>query len=90
MTKTSKGHPSVLIVSYGLIAGEVFPIYLANALRSRGWPVAFLDFGKEEPEPGVRNMLEVNVPLSASRMTHTLLASAGKSPSISFTRATVH
>jgi glycosyltransferase involved in cell wall biosynthesis len=65
MTKTSKSCPSVLIVSYGLIAGggETFPIYLANALRSRGWPVAFLDYGKEEPEPGVRNMLEVNVPL---------------------------
>lgn len=65
MTRTSKARPFVLIISYGLIAGggETFPIYLANALRARGWPVAFLDFGKEKPQAGVRAMLEVNVPL---------------------------
>jgi O-antigen biosynthesis protein len=57
--------PSVLIVSYGLISGggETFPIYLANGLRAKGWPVAFLDYGKVEPEPGVRAMLDSTVPL---------------------------
>jgi glycosyltransferase involved in cell wall biosynthesis len=65
MTDSVTPPPSVLIVSYGLIAGggETFPIHLANALRTRGWPVAFLDFGKEAPQMGVRNMLERNVPL---------------------------
>jgi glycosyltransferase involved in cell wall biosynthesis len=65
MTYPATPRPSVLIVAYGLIAGggETFPIFLANALRARGWPVAFLDFGKEAPQPGVRNMLEPNVPL---------------------------
>lgn len=65
MTYPATRRPSVLIVSYGLIAGggETFPIFLANALRARGWPVAFLDFGKEAPLLEVRNMLEPNVPL---------------------------
>jgi glycosyltransferase involved in cell wall biosynthesis len=65
MTYSAASRASVLIVSYGLIAGggETFPIFLANALRARGWPVAFLDFGKETPQLGVRNMLESNVPL---------------------------
>jgi O-antigen biosynthesis protein len=65
MTYPATPRPSVLIVSYGLIAGggETFPIFLANALRARGWPVAFLDCGKEAPHLGVRNMLEPNVPL---------------------------
>jgi O-antigen biosynthesis protein len=65
MTYPATPRPSVLIVSYGLIAGggETFPIFLANALRARGWPVAFLDFGKEAPLLEVRKMLEPNVPL---------------------------
>jgi glycosyltransferase involved in cell wall biosynthesis len=65
MTYSATSRPSVLIVSYGLIAGggETFPIFLANALRARGWPVAFLDFGKEAAQLGVRNMLQPNVPL---------------------------
>lgn len=65
MTYSASLRPSVLIVSYGLIAGggETFPIFLANALRAHGWPVAFLDSGKEAPQLEVRNMLEPNVPL---------------------------
>jgi O-antigen biosynthesis protein len=65
MTYSATPRPSVLIASYGLIpgGGETFPIFLANALRARGWPVAFLDFGKEAPQLGVRKMLEPNVPL---------------------------
>jgi glycosyltransferase involved in cell wall biosynthesis len=57
--------PSVLVASYGFVAGggETYPIILANALRARGWPVAFLDFGKVQPEPAIREMLRPDVPL---------------------------
>ncbi len=65
MSNTRAVRPFVLIASYGLIpgGGETFLIFLANALRERGWPVSFLDFGKVKPEPGIRKLLTSNVPL---------------------------
>jgi glycosyltransferase involved in cell wall biosynthesis len=65
MSNLLEARPSVLLVSYGLIAGggETFPIFLANALRGRGWPVAFLDYGKDAQEVGIRAMLSANIPL---------------------------
>jgi glycosyltransferase involved in cell wall biosynthesis len=65
MQPVTEHRPAVLIVTYGLIAGggETFPIFLANELRRRGWPVAFLDCGFEAPEAGMRELLARNVPL---------------------------
>ena len=65
MTPLTDRRPTLLIVTYGLIAGggETFPIFLANELRRRAWPVAFLDSGFEPPEPGMRELLARNVPL---------------------------
>ena len=65
MASLTDHHPTVLLVTYGLIAGggETFPIFLANELRRRGWPVAFLDSGFEPPEPGMRELLARSVPL---------------------------
>jgi glycosyltransferase involved in cell wall biosynthesis len=57
--------PAILLVGYALTAGggETFPIFLANELRRRNWPVSFLDCALEEGEPAIRNLLRANVPL---------------------------
>lgn len=57
--------PNILMVGFALIAGggETFPITLANALRRRGHAVSFLNLRHAPTEPGVRRMLDADVPL---------------------------
>ena len=56
--------PSVLIVSYGMIAGggETFPIFLANGLRARGVHVVLVDAGYVAPVPGIVALAHESVP----------------------------
>lgn len=57
--------PNILLVSYALAAGggETFPITLANQLHHQGHAVSFLNCKLMDTEPGVRTMLNRNIPL---------------------------
>lgn len=59
------GFPCILVVAYALVAGggETFPIFLANGLRRRGHAVAVVNFGAELTVPGIRGLLNSDVPL---------------------------
>jgi len=56
---------NILMVSYALAAGggETFPIVLANQLDKMGFCVTFFNCKREPTEPGVRSMLNPNIPL---------------------------
>jgi glycosyltransferase involved in cell wall biosynthesis len=57
--------PALLIVTYALIpgGGEIMPLRLANTLRARGFPISVLNCHQQPSQPGVRSMLNSNIPL---------------------------
>lgn len=57
--------PNLLMVVYALAAGggETFPIMLANLMKQRGYSVTLLNCHEQPTEPGVRSMLQRNIPL---------------------------
>jgi len=56
---------NILMASYALAAGggETFPINLANQLDQMGFCITFFNCKREPTEPGVRSMLNSNIPL---------------------------
>jgi glycosyltransferase involved in cell wall biosynthesis len=64
-TSARSRKPNVLMVGFALVAGggETFPITLANQLKGRGTSVSFLNCRHATTQPGVRRMLNPNVPL---------------------------
>jgi len=57
--------PALLMVTYALIpgGGEIMPLRLANTLRTRGFPISVLNCHQQPSQPGVRSMLNSNIPL---------------------------
>lgn len=55
----------VLMCSYAMTpgGGETFPIFLANALKKKGYTVTFLDYNGLPAMQGVRLMLDASIPL---------------------------
>ena len=58
-------HPNVMMAAYALIGGggETFPIMLANQIKRQGVSVTFLNCKAKGTEPGIRYMLDKNIPL---------------------------
>ncbi|MEB3235089.1 MAG: glycosyltransferase [Cyanobacteriota bacterium] len=56
---------NILIVTYSLVpgGGEIFPLRLANGLRSKGWSVTVLNCNQLPSQPNIRQILDDNVPL---------------------------
>jgi len=57
--------PNVLMAGFALSTGggEVFPIWLANHLKKRGFPVTFFNFMGDAVNPAIRKMLRPDIPL---------------------------
>lgn len=57
--------PHVALACYALRSGggETYPIYLANEMRSQGYPVTLLNFNIEDEEERIRNLIHPSVPL---------------------------
>lgn len=57
--------PNLMIVVYALAAGggETFPLMLANLMKRNGYGVTVLNCHEEPTEPGVRAMLQRDIPL---------------------------
>lgn len=57
--------PNIVICGAALTqgGGEIFPIYLANALYEQGASVTFLDFRTAPYDPSIRQKLDMHVPL---------------------------
>ena len=62
---SARRKPNLMMLVYALAAGggETFPIMLANLLRVNGYAVTLLNCKEQPTEPGVRKMLQRNVPL---------------------------
>lgn len=61
--KFNSKKPNILISGYAFCSGggETFPIYLANGLRRKGYPVTFLNFCQKEENSGIRKKLINNI-----------------------------
>ena len=57
--------PNLVMVGYALVAGggETFPILLANLLKDCGYSITFFNANYAKTDPGVRAMLNPNIPL---------------------------
>ena len=57
--------PNVLMACYALRSGggEVYPIHLSNELRRHGMAVTLVNFGIEEEEEGIRQLVDADVPV---------------------------
>ena len=57
--------PNLLMAGFAFCAGggETFPIQLANLMKDYGYNVTFLDCGREEEVPEIRNMLRADIPV---------------------------
>lgn len=57
--------PNVLMACYALRTGggEVYPIHLANELCRQGVAVTLINFGIEEEEEGIRQLIDADVPV---------------------------
>ncbi len=57
--------PNVLMACYALRTGggELYPIHLANELCRKGLAVTLINFGIEEEEEGIRQLIDADVPV---------------------------
>ncbi|EYD74798.1 hypothetical protein Rumeso_03661 [Rubellimicrobium mesophilum DSM 19309] len=57
--------PNVLVVGYGFCSGggETFAIQVANQMKAEGHNVTFLDCGQEPEVPGIRALLDRDIPV---------------------------
>ncbi|MEG6509458.1 glycosyltransferase [Methyloligella sp. 2.7D] len=57
--------PSIMMAGFAFCAGggETFPIFLANLLKERGYPVTFLSCEMEDREEGIRSLLRADIPI---------------------------
>lgn len=60
-----KRKPNLVMVAYALVAGggETFPILLANLFKAYGYSVTLFNANYAKTDPGVRKMLNQNIPL---------------------------
>lgn len=74
--------PNILMVTYALVpgGGEILPLRLANLLHEAGYAVSVLNCAQLPDQPGVRDMLNAEIPLirlnDLSRL-HSLLVDLG-------------
>lgn len=63
--QAKKRLPNIVICGAALTqgGGEIFPIYLANAMRSLGAPVTFIDFRNVPCDRNIRKKLDATIPL---------------------------
>lgn len=63
--------PGIIMACYSLKSGggEIFPIYLANALKKLGAAVTLLNFGLEEDERQITELVDGGIPLVHLRHT---------------------
>lgn len=68
--------PNILMCTNALVSGggETFPIYLANGLKSRNYPVTLLDMHNLPENTSVRQKILPNVPLVRRRKLRASLA----------------
>jgi glycosyltransferase involved in cell wall biosynthesis len=61
----NKRKPNILMAGYAFAAGggETFPIKLANLLKKAGYGITFINCHLEPTEPGIRDMLNKDIPL---------------------------
>lgn len=71
----SQSIPGIIMACYALKSGggEIFTIYLANALKKLGASVTLLNFGLEEEEREIADMLDSGIPLVNLRHTDDLV-----------------
>lgn len=57
--------PNLMMATLGFSSGggETFPILLSNLLHSKGYAVTFLNCHHTPTVPGIRNMLDVGIPI---------------------------
>ena len=57
--------PNILMVTYALVSGgaEILPLRLANLLHNAGYGVSVLNCAQLQDQPGVRDMLDADIPL---------------------------
>lgn len=57
--------PHVVLACYSMKSGggETYTMYLANEMRSQGYPVTILNFNIEDEEEGIRRLISPRVPL---------------------------
>ncbi len=65
LKESKKRKPNLLMAGFAFCAGggETFPIQLANLMKDYGYNVTFLDCGREEEVPEIRNMLRADIPV---------------------------
>ena len=63
--QAQKRLPNIVICGAALTqgGGEIFPIYLANAMRALGAPVTFIDFRNVPYDKNIRKKLDATIPL---------------------------
>lgn len=68
--------PNLMMAGFALIAGggETFPIKLANLMHAAGYAVTFFNCGHTATVPGVRAMLDSDIPLLELDALHLLEA----------------
>lgn len=64
-----KRKANLLLITYSLVAGggEIFPLRLANSLRTEGYAVTVLDCAQRPAQVGIASMLNPEVPLITLR-----------------------
>lgn len=67
--------PRIIMACYALKSGggEIFSIYLANALKKRGAAVTVVNFGLEEEEREIAGLLDAGIPLVNLRHTDDMI-----------------
>lgn len=60
-----KRKPNIAMACFSLQmgGGETYPLYLANELKNKGYPITVLDFNCENYQEEIRNLLLPSVPL---------------------------